>query len=167
MSLRFAGVWPFGISRFARKMRPCPAFFGAFLCPVNFSAFHVECDTNAPLLHVLAGTRVTLTRIDKCFDFGSIQIRAHDSHAPRDPTSKACGFFLSSCSCLGVKVPPFGTMWLVFLPSMSARSMEPVISIGIAHVGPVEVTCFYIHDDAVGDPPSFTSNDLQVGAVRI
>src|SRR6202000_2728058 len=36
----------------------------------------------------------------------------------------------SSCSCLGVNVPPSGTIVLRFCPSRSARSMEPSFAAG-------------------------------------
>ena len=74
-------VWPFGISRLARKMRPSPALSRTFLSPIEFSAFDVERDSHAPFLYVLPRTRVAFAGIDKSFDLGTIQVRAHDPHA--------------------------------------------------------------------------------------
>src|SRR5882762_4767705 len=103
---------------------------------------------------------------NKRFDFGSIQIRAHDPHA---------------LAIRPVKLPVFSIKLQLLrseraavrndvagIPPVNVRALDgTVIGIGIAHIGPVEVTCFYVHNDAVGDPPSFTNNDLQVGAVGI
>ena len=63
-------------------------------------------------------------------------------------------------------VTPCGTMTLRFLPSRSARSMEPSFEAGDAHVGPVDMTGLDIDDDAVGKV-AIGDDGLAVGAVRV
>ena len=50
-----------------------------------------------------------------------IPSRSHQYSLPLD---------FSSWSCLGVNVPPWGTIVLRFRPSRSARSMEPSFRLG-------------------------------------
>ena len=57
-------------------------------------------------------------------------------------------------------------MTLRFLPSRSARSIEPSFEVGDAHVGPIDMTRLHIDDDAVGKG-AIGHDDLAVGAVRI
>src|SRR6266478_7542923 len=76
-------------------------------------------------------------------------------------------FFSSSCSCLGVKVSP-GRTNVGNVASVKIRALDgTVIGVGVAHVGPIEVTSPGVHDDAVWKSPSLAHNYLEVGAVGV
>ncbi len=42
-----------------------------------------------------------------------------------------------------------------------------IVGGGIAHVGPIEVLSFEVHNDAVGEPTSLAHDDFHIRAVRV
>ena len=74
--------------------------------------------------------------------------------------------FFSSWSCLGVNVPPWGTI-VCAIPPVEVGALDgAVVLVGNAHVGPVDVPAFDIDRDAIGQP-ALGDDDLAVGAVRV
>src|SRR6266853_5631788 len=137
-----------------------------FLSPIKLSTFDVERDSHAPFLYVFPGTCLAFARIDERFDIGTIQVRAHDPHALAIAPVKLA-VLLVELKLLGSEGGARGNN-VGDVASVKIRTLDgAVVGGGVPHVGPVEVTCFDVHNDAVRKPPSFAHNDLQIGAVRI
>ncbi len=52
--------------------------------------------------------------------------------------------------------------------SVKVRALDgTVVGGGVAHVGPVEVTGFGVHSNAIWQSPALAHNDFQVGAVGV
>src|SRR3984893_1098157 len=124
----------------------------ALLCPVNLSAYHVECNANAPISGITT-VRFALTRLDECLNRRSIQIRTHDAHA---------------LSVRPVKLPVL-LVELELLRSKRAAGRNDVgdvcpvdvgafdgtvVRAGVTHIGPVDVSRRNVDHDAVRKAPA-------------
>src|SRR6266404_8570337 len=138
----------------------------ALLSPIKFAGFDVEHDTYAPFLNVFTRTWVAFAGIDKCFDVGTIHVRAHDPH-PFTIAPVQLPVLLIELQLLGsesvARTDNVGNV-----ASVKIRALDgTVIGVGVAHVGPIEVTSPGVHDDAVWKSPSLAHNYLEVGAVGV
>src|SRR5262249_386699 len=53
----------------------------AFLCPVDFPIAYIDGDAHAPFLLIGPRSRIALTRVDKRFNVGTIEVDSHHAHA--------------------------------------------------------------------------------------
>src|SRR5215469_234493 len=136
------------------------------LGPVKLATLSVHRDAYAPLLLVLAGTRVASAGIHKRFDVGTIQVRAHDPH----PLAVA-----------PVKLPVLIIELQLFGSERAARASDvrgvgsvkigaldgTVIGNGIAHVGPVDMSGSGVNHQSVRKFPALANYDFQIGTIRV
>src|SRR5208282_5495988 len=116
--------------------------------------------------NVFARTRVAFAGIDKGFDVGTIHVRAHDSH-PFTIAPVELPVLLIELQLLGSEsAARRNNVDNVF--SVKIRTLDgAVIGARVAHVSPVEVTRFEVHNNAVRQSSSLAHNYLKVGAVGV
>jgi hypothetical protein len=110
--------------------------------------------------------RASPSGIDQRFDLGAIQVRAHDPH-PFAIAPVKLPVLLIKLQLLGsegaARRNNVGNIFPVKIRTLDGT----VVSAGVAHVGPVKVTCLGVHDDAVRESPALAHNHLEIGAVRL
>src|ERR1700688_3693225 len=164
----FAVRWSlaFGNLEIGAKNASLTGIVRALLSPIKFAGFDVERDAHAPFLYDLPRARVAFARVDKRFDPGAIQVSTHDSHAFTIAPVKLAVLLIELQLLRGESTSRRNNVRNV--ASVKIRALDgTVIGTGVAHVGPIEVTCFDVDNDAVGNPPSLTHDDLEVGAIGI
>src|SRR5260370_36492065 len=110
--------------------------------------------------------RVAFADIDKGCDVGTIHVRAHDPH-PFTIAPVKLPVLLIELQLLGSESVA-RTNNVGDVAPVKIRALDgAVIGAGVAHVGPVNLTCFGVHNDSVWESPSFAYNHLEVGAVGV
>src|SRR5712671_3134740 len=157
MSVRFAGVSPFGMSIFVRKMR--------FLPPINLSAIWINGDSNAPFCLIGARPRVALAGVDQGFDVRTIHVRAHHAHSFAVAPIKFAALLLEM-ELLWRECLAFANNGYAILAIEIDALDRTIVLARNAHVRPVNVSGFNIDDDAIRDPSS-ADDDFSVRPIGV
>ncbi|WP_347338803.1 hypothetical protein [Bradyrhizobium vignae] len=159
MSERFVGVSPFGAEDAALL-----AVVGALLRPVDFLELRIDGDPDAPQV-LIVRVVVAETGLDQRLDLRAIEIGTHHAHALAvAPVELAV--LLIEVDLLRRVGDALRDDDLA-IPAVEVGALDgPVVERGDAHVGPIDVTRLYIHDDAVGEA-AVGNDDLAVGTIGI
>src|SRR5262249_24895177 len=129
-------------------------------------AIWVDRDSHAPFLLVLAGTCITLARLDKSFEVGTIEVRAHDSHAFAITPVELPVLFIELELLRSMRAARRHNVFEV--ASVEVRAFDrTIVGLRIAHIGPVDVTGLYVNDDPVRKSSALTDDYFQIGAVGV
>src|SRR4029077_7336238 len=135
------------------KQASLAAFVRALLSPIKFAGFNVERDTYAPFLKVFARTRAAFAGINKRFDVGTIHVHPHHPH-PLAIAPVKLAVLLVELQLLGSESAARRNN-VGDVASVKIRALDgAVIGARVAHVGPIEVTCRDVYNDAVWQSPS-------------
>ena len=140
------------------------ALFRAYLCPIDFAKFRIERDSDAPA-GFIASVVVAAASLDQCFDVRAVEVRAHHPHALAIAPIELAVFLIEVNLFRRV-----GDALRNDDPAVAAVEVgaldRAVVEVGDTHVGPIDMTCLRIHDDAVGKA-AIGDDGLFVGPVRI
>src|ERR1700722_5755278 len=148
--LRMLSFWNFETGS---KDATLAGVVGTFLGPVELAAFHVERYSHAPLGCVRPGPGIAQACVDESFKLRAIQIDPHDSHSLAIRPIKLSVLFVQLELLWGMG-GAFGNN-RGYIGAVEVRAHKgSVIRVRDTHVGPVNVTCVRIDDDAIGEFPS-------------
>src|SRR5258708_39609430 len=143
---------------------PQSALRRAFLRPVDFTKPRIDGDSDAPT-RLIAPVRVAAAGLDQRFNLRAVEVRTHYPHAlPVAPIELTAvlielDLFRRVRDALRDNDPA--------IPAVEVGPLDrTVVEVGHAHVGPINMTCLRIHDDAVGEM-AIGNNGLAIGAVDI
>src|SRR6267143_234648 len=157
-SRRLTGVWPSGISTFARKIRPFSALSGPF---------YVHSDADAPFRRIRPRAGIALARVNEGLDVRAIEVGAHHAHPlPIAPVELLALLF--DLELLGSEGRSLRNDRLE-IPAVEIRTDDgAIVRRGISHVGPIEMSRRQVDHQPVGQLPVLLDEDrLEVGAVGI
>src|SRR4029077_5631785 len=117
------------------------------LCPVDLSPLGIERDSDAPS-GLVAAVGVPMARLDKRLDLRTIEIRAHDSHPFAIRPIKLAVLLIEMELLWGERAAFPNDEPAVLSVDVGALVLTVVLGRN-AHVGPVDMTCFDVHGDAV------------------
>src|SRR5258706_13079969 len=136
-----------------------------FLRPVDLPALRIDGDPDAPFLFVVARARIALARIYQSLNLRTVEIRAHDTHP-----------FAIRPIELAVLLIEMELLWREGAAAWNDRLAIVTVEVGAldgsviqlenTHVGPVDVTRFNVHHDAIGEM-AISYDDFFVGTVGI
>src|SRR5580698_6718950 len=138
----------------------------ALLSPIKLSGFDVERDPYAPFPYVLPRSCVAFAGINEGFNLRAIEVRSHNPHTFAIAPIKLPALLIE-LKLLGSES---AARWnnVGSIATVKIRALDrAVIGGGYAHIGPIEVATFNIHNDAVWKSLSLTHDDLEVGTVRV
>src|ERR1700688_4341345 len=143
----FAVRWSLGLGNLeiGAKDTSLTGIGRTLLSPINYAAFDVERNAHAPLLNFFARTCVASAGIDERFDLGTIEVGAHHPHALAIRPVKL-PVLLIKLQLLGSESASRRNN-VRNVASVKIRALDgTVVGGGVAHVGPIEMTCFDVND---------------------
>src|SRR6516225_1046976 len=141
-----------------------PRVVRAFLGPVDLPARGIDGYSNAPPGEV-AALRIATAPLDERLDQGAVEIRAHHPHPFAIAPVKLTVLLIEMDLLRGERAALRNDDPAIASVDVGALD-RTVVAAENAHVGPVDVTGFDIHGDAVGKT-AIGDDGLAVGAVRI
>jgi len=122
--------------------------------------------TVIPTHHRVAPVIFALSRLDERFDLRAIEIRAHDSHPFAIGPVELAVRFIEMELLRRERAAGWNDEPAILSVDVGAFDGAVVQAGNGAHIGPVDVTCRHVHDNAVG-VGTVSRNDFGVRAVRV
>ena len=141
-----------------------PGIVGALLRPIDLPVLPIDREPDAPFC-LVAAVGISTPRLDQRLEFRSVEIAAHDAHALAVAPVKLAAFLIENDLLRGVGGSNWNNDLAVLAVEIGALD-GPVVQVGNAHIGPVDMTGLGIDDDAVGKVTA-RHDGLAVGTVRV
>ena len=124
----------------------------------------IDREPDAPI-GLIAAVFISASRFDKRLESRSVEIATHDAHALAVAPVELAGLLIENDLLRGMGVSDRNNDLAVLAVEIGALD-GPVVQVGNAHIGPVDMTSLDIDDDAVGKMTA-RHDRLAVGTVRV